>query len=236
MPGAKEDGGRERRNRSDEVLSAAIDLFHRKGYASASIQDVADAVGVLKGSLYHYIDSKEDLLARIFDESDRQSHEIMDRVAAMEVSAVERLHAFAESWALWYMKNVERTSLYFNEWRHLTGERLDYVIEQRHGYERYVADLIEAAKAEGAGDRALDTRYASFFILSAINGLPTWYRRRGSDSAEHIAAVYADMVVGMVQGTEARSKPPRRPAKAKGKAKAKSKAKGKAKAGGASRR
>jgi DNA-binding transcriptional regulator YbjK len=58
-----------RRNRSDEILQAAIEIFHQKGYAAASIQDVADTVGVLKGSLYHYIDSKEDLLARIFEGS-----------------------------------------------------------------------------------------------------------------------------------------------------------------------
>ena len=59
--------GRQRRNRSQDVLEAAVRVFHKKGYASSSIQDIADEVGVLKGSLYHYIDSKEDLLISIFD-------------------------------------------------------------------------------------------------------------------------------------------------------------------------
>ena len=63
------DGGHRRRNRGQDVIEAAIRVFHKKGYASASIQDVAAEVGVLKGSLYHYIDSKEDLLARIFEDS-----------------------------------------------------------------------------------------------------------------------------------------------------------------------
>ena len=60
---------RQRRNRSQDVLEAAVRVFHKKGYASSSIQDIADEVGVLKGSLYHYIDSKEDLLARLFEDS-----------------------------------------------------------------------------------------------------------------------------------------------------------------------
>src|SRR4051812_25001793 len=51
-----------KRNREAEVIDAAVEVFFEKGYSAASIQDVADRVGVLKGSLYYYIDSKEDLL------------------------------------------------------------------------------------------------------------------------------------------------------------------------------
>jgi AcrR family transcriptional regulator len=74
-----------RSDRHDEILEAAISLFSRKGFAAASVQDVADAVGLLKGSLYHYIDSKDDLLFRILDESHRQGTAIMDEIAALDV-------------------------------------------------------------------------------------------------------------------------------------------------------
>jgi AcrR family transcriptional regulator len=201
------DAPRVRRNREDEVLLAAIDVFHRKGYATASIQDVADSVGVLKGSLYHYIDTKEDLLARIFAESDEQSHAIMQEIAALEITAVERLRTFARTWSLWYLENVERSSLYFNEWRHLTGERLARIMDQRHRYELYVTDLIDAVVREGEADRDLNTRYAAFFVLSAINVLPSWYKRDGPDAPEHIAEVWADLIVGMVCHSEGRRKP-----------------------------
>jgi AcrR family transcriptional regulator len=187
-----------RRNRAEEVQQAAIEIFHDKGYATASIQDVADSVGVLKGSLYHYIDSKEDLLARIFEGSDEQSLALRDEVRAMDIPAVERLREFARRWSLWYLTNVERASLYFNEWKHLTGKRLTDVVAKRHEYEAWVAEMIEDVKREGDADPGLDTRYACFFILSAINGLPVWYRRRGSDPAEEIAEIYADMIIATV--------------------------------------
>jgi len=187
-----------RRNRDEEVLAAAIEIFHDKGYASASIQDVADRVGVLKGSLYHYIDSKEELLARIFEESDSQSFELMERVQGLEIPAVDRLREFARQWSLWYLENVERASLYFNEWKHLNGKRLTRVIAKRHEYEARVAAMIEDVKRDGEADPDLDTRYACFFLLSAINGLPVWYKRRGRDNAEHIAEAYASMTVAMV--------------------------------------
>jgi AcrR family transcriptional regulator len=187
-----------RRNRDEEVLAAAIEIFHDKGYASASIQDVADRVGVLKGSLYHYIDSKEELLARIFEESDTQSFALMERVQELDIPAVERLREFARQWSLWYLENVERASLYFNEWKHLSGKRLTRVIAKRHEYEARVAAIIEDVKRDGDADPELDTRYACFFLLSAINGLPVWYKRRGRDNAEHIAEAYANMTVAMV--------------------------------------
>ncbi|MBS1845333.1 MAG: TetR family transcriptional regulator [Actinobacteria bacterium] len=207
-----------RRNRADEVLRAAVEIFHDKGYAAASIQDVADRVGVLKGSLYHYIDSKEELLARIFEQSDRESFALIEEMEALDVDALQRLREFSRLWSLWYLRNVERASLYFNEWKHLTGDRLAGVTAQRHEYEKRIAKMIDDCKREGTADKGLDTRYACFFLLSAINGLPVWYRPRGADPAEHIANVYADMIVAMVQHTKGR----KRPSKAKARARKKS--------------
>src|SRR5690606_22895962 len=53
---------RDREQRWDEIIEAAADVFYRKGYEGASLQDIASAVGLLKGSIYYYIDTKEDLL------------------------------------------------------------------------------------------------------------------------------------------------------------------------------
>jgi TetR/AcrR family transcriptional regulator, cholesterol catabolism regulator len=194
--------GAQRRDRSEEVVKAAIKVFNEKGYASASIQDVADSVGVLKGSLYHYIESKEELLARVFEWSDRESFALMEESRKLDVTAVERLHWFARSWSLWYLENIERAAIYVNEWKHLTGTRLKKVVKTRHEYEQRVAEMIEDVKESGEASSDLDVRYACFFILTAVNGLPTWYRRRGPDPAEQIAEVYADMIVAMVCHTE----------------------------------
>ena len=204
-----------RRNRDEEVLAAAIEIFHDKGYASASIQDVADRVGVLKGSLYHYIDSKEELLVRIFEGSDAQSFELMARVQGLDIPAVDRLYQFAKQWSMWYLENVERASLYFNEWKHLTGKRRTRVIAKRHEYEAQVESMIEDVKRAGEADPDLDTRYACFFLLSAISGLSVWYKRRGPDNAESIAEAYADMTVAMVRKNPASRKPASKPATAR---------------------
>lgn len=192
-----------RQSRRDDVLDAAIEVFHDKGYAAASIKDVAERVGVLKGSLYYYIDSKEDLLSHVFESSDEQSQAIMAAIAEMDATALEKLRRFVYEWALWHLSNLERASVYFREWRHLDDRRQGAVRRKRQEYEGFLIELLEATKAEGRAAAALDPRYVCFFTLSALNGLPSWFRTHGTDSASYIANAYAEMVVGIVRGTAA---------------------------------
>jgi TetR/AcrR family transcriptional regulator, cholesterol catabolism regulator len=189
-----------RRNRQQDVIEAAIRVFHKKGYRSASIQDVAAEVGVLKGSLYHYIDSKEDLLARIFEDSAGKFETMLLDASGLDASPVERLRSFARECSLWYLQNIERVAIYVKEWQHLSGRRLKEVVRIRTDYERSLAGLIGDVKAAGEASPDLDVDHATYFIFGALNGLPDWYRRRGPDPAERIADGYAGMIVATVVG------------------------------------
>lgn len=195
-----------RRDRRREVIDAAIDVFWRKGFSAASIQDVADKVGVLKGSLYHYIDSKEDLLFKIFDESHDQASAIVVEVAALDAPPLVRLQVYVERYLEWYLLNVERVSVYFREWRHLTTPRLDIVRKQRDTFEAFVRDLLREAQTDGDVDAELDVTSAAFFVLGALNGAPDWYRRDGAVSAKAIAAEYGRLAVHMVASGDRKPK------------------------------
>jgi TetR/AcrR family transcriptional regulator, cholesterol catabolism regulator len=196
----REAGSRQRRNRRQDVLEAAVRVFHKKGYASASIQDVAEEVGVLKGSLYHYIDSKEDLLARIFEDSAGHFMEMLDEASGLDERPVERLRSFGRSCSLWYLQNIERVAIYATEWKHLTGKRRKEVMKIREAYEQRLAGLIGEVKEAGEAAPDLDVNFATYFIFGALNGLPDWYRRRGPDPAEKIADAYGDQIVNTVIG------------------------------------
>src|ERR1700761_3203397 len=83
------------RRRDREVLKAATTVFYRRGYADATVQDVADAVGMLKGSLYYYIKSKEELLYRLATEVHDGVDALMSEVMALEgLSSLERIQEF----------------------------------------------------------------------------------------------------------------------------------------------
>jgi len=189
-----------RRNRQREVVQAAVEVFWRKGYASASLQEVADVVGVLKGSLYHYIASKEDLLEAIVDDVQEQCDAIVDEVAALPVGAVERLAIYLERHALWCLSHRHQATVFVREWQHLTGDRLARVVEARRAFDHRVRALIQDAQAERGIAAPVPVSYASRFALAAVNAAPEWWDDRGPDTREHTAAIYARLTTAMLLG------------------------------------
>jgi AcrR family transcriptional regulator len=187
-----------RRNRDEEIVAAAIQVFSHKGYAAASLQDVADAVGLLKGSLYHYISSKESLLYRIFQESHEEAFGLMTRINELGLSPDARLREFVRQLTLFYAQNRERASLYFGEWRHLTGVDHETVMEQRREFELYVRHILEDAHEQGLTRDGLDVKLATRYLLTAVNGVVIWYRPAGDLPAPQIAEQIADMACAAV--------------------------------------
>ena len=100
MSNAQRPGAGTRSNRRDqagrrkEIIDAAAALFREKGYAATSIQDVADAVNILKGSLYYYIKSKDDLLFEVIQEVHDGGLKNLEEGKGVDGSALERIRAF----------------------------------------------------------------------------------------------------------------------------------------------
>lgn len=190
----------DRRNREADILEAALRIFASKGYAAASIQDVADAVGVLKGSLYHYIDSKEDLLFQIFDNAHLDAETLMAELDALDVDPVERLRCYLERSVSNTLHNLELQTLYFRDWRYLTGERRKKLVERRRQYDHYLRGLITRAYEFTGVESAVNHRYVSSFVIGGTNWVADWYRPDGDDSPEEVARSYAQLAMATVLG------------------------------------
>jgi TetR/AcrR family transcriptional regulator, cholesterol catabolism regulator len=180
------------KGRDHEVLAVAIDLFWEQGYAATSVQDVADRLGMLKGSLYYYIKGKEDLLKRIFQDSHAEGLRIIDGVRASGLPPLEQLRMFINEWALWYLTNFKRTSLYAREWRQTGPDLREDVIRQRQEYDRFLVELITAAQESKDLDPSIDSRLATFYVMSAVSSIPDWYYRSRSRPASMVAEAYTD--------------------------------------------
>ena len=91
-------------------------------------------------------------------------------------------------------QDVGEASVFIHEWRHLSDERRQAVLERRDMYE----SRFRRAIAEGiaAGQFAMtDPSLAATFLLTALNGIPTWYRPGGPTSPPQLADLYADLAV-----------------------------------------
>ncbi len=186
------------RSRDREVVEAAVRIFWEKGYAAASVQDVADALGMLKGSLYYYIDSKESLLYRIFDDSHTEIVAITEESMQSDQPAVERLRRFLHDYAMWTLTHLERAGLYSREWRYASESHRVTLAEQQRYYVQHLRDLITGGQREGSCDSGVDPRSASLFILAAFTGLPDWYRPGSKQKGEDVAEGYVGIAMRAV--------------------------------------
>jgi AcrR family transcriptional regulator len=183
------------RRRQQEILEAAAQVFHEKGYESTSIQDIADSVGILKGSLYYYITSKEDLLFEIIQGVHEEALKNLDRTAAVEGDALQMIRAFVVIHLTHNALNLVKMAVFFQDFRSLNGERRQLIVEERDLYDAFLRDLIRRGQDEGIVCPDIEPKLVSIAVLGMMNWIYHWYKPGGELSATHIADAYADFVV-----------------------------------------
>jgi AcrR family transcriptional regulator len=186
-----EAGGRRR-----EIDAVAGELFHAQGYAATSVRDIARALDMQGASLYAHVTSKEDLLWSIVDRAATAFETGADAALAESAGddAVDRLAAFVEAHVEVLTADPGRASVFVTEWRHLSSPRREQIAVRRDAYEDRLRALIADGIALGVF-RTTDTALAATFLLTALNGIATWYRPDGRLSADRIADHYVDLAL-----------------------------------------
>jgi TetR/AcrR family transcriptional regulator, cholesterol catabolism regulator len=182
--------------RDREIIDAAARMFREHGYTDTSVQDVANEVGILKGSLYYYIDSKEDLLFRVLEDVHEDAKHILDDVGAMDAPPLDRLAAYLRGHVEFNLRNLAKVAVYYHDFAQLAPERRAVIVEQRRQYGDFVVGLIEEAQQAGDVAADLDPRVAGYSALGMVNWVYTWYRPVGEAAPEELANLIADIVVG----------------------------------------
>ncbi len=180
------------RPKHEELLNAAIRLFRQKGYHDTSMQDLAEAVGVQRGSLYHYIEAKEDLLWEIMERSIRRLLDAVEPIARLEAPASERLRqAIAGHLRVAASSRDELTVLHV-ELKSLSPARRARMLELRDRYEGLFRRMVEEGVATGEF-RPADPKTVGLAILGACNWFTTWFDPQGPLSHQDFARAFADL-------------------------------------------
>ena len=190
--------------RRQAIEDVASDLFRERGYAATSIRDIARALSVQGASLYAHVTSKEDVLWAIVDRAasrfeaaaDRAEREADDRRPgdpAEAIAALVRAHVEVLT------SDVDEAGVFVNEWRALGADHRHAILERRDAYESRFRRRIEAGI--GVGAFALtDPAVAASALLSALNGVATWYdpdgRLPGGRVADHLVELSLRMLEG----------------------------------------
>lgn len=181
--------------RRAELTRQAAQLFAQKGYHGTSVGDIADALGVQKGSLYSHIASKEDLLYDTLSEGAAAFHAALDAIPD-DLSATEKLRLALRGHLRVVSEQLDIATVFVQEWRYLEGPRRDEFVAERRRYEARIRDLIREGRDLGELRVDLDEASAALLFLSAANWAYTWLKA-GRDTDELADRFYALLVDGM---------------------------------------
>lgn len=181
--------------RFDMILEAAERLFSERGYHATSVRDIAGEAGILSGSLYAHIDSKEDLLYEIVLRSARQFLAGVEMAAKSADGPEEKLRKAMRAHVSVVAHAREAARVFLHDWKALEPPRREEVLELRDRYESLWEWIIrEGIKARRF--RAVDARFARILVLSVANWTYTWYHPDGPLGPEEIADRLTDLVLG----------------------------------------
>jgi AcrR family transcriptional regulator len=182
-------------DRRAELTRQAARLFARKGYHGTSIGDIAEALGVQKGSLYSHIASKEDLLYETLSEGAAAFHAALDTIPE-DAASVEKIRLALRGHLRVVAEQLDVATVFVQEWRYLEGPRRDEFVAERRRYEERIRELLREGRDLGELRSDLDEGAAALLLLSAANWAYTWLRP-GRDTDELADRFFALLVDGM---------------------------------------
>lgn len=184
-----------REERWEELLNAATDVFHEKGYEAASLQDIADRLGMLKGSLYYYITSKEDLLYNVIKTVYEGGLANVEKLAASKGGSLDRLRRMIIGHIEYECEHLRPTAVFLHELDSLPEERAHEITDGDHAYRSAFTEVIEDGQSEGVVRPDVDPKLAALQILGSVNWVYRWFKPKGEHSPTQIGSQFADTVV-----------------------------------------
>lgn len=178
---------------ADDVMSAAVELFAVQGYATTSVQQIVEAAGVTKGAMYHYFESKDDLLFGIYDSLLTLQKARLDEIIARGGDVEDVLRAVCIDVLETSIDNIREGAVFFRSMHLLTAPRRQEVVRRRRAYHDEFAALIERGQAEGLYRADIPVAMLVAHFFSDVHYLSHWYSPEGSESKALVAAQLTDL-------------------------------------------
>jgi TetR/AcrR family transcriptional regulator, cholesterol catabolism regulator len=179
----------------EAIMDAAMHQFGKQGYTGTSMRDIAGAVGVLPGSLYAHIASKEALLVEIVDDGINRFLAAVRPHIASNASPTDKMRAMIIAHVEVVADNPERSLVVFHQWRFLGEGNIQAAIGKRRDYEQAFIGVIEEGMRTGTFRADLNLRIAVLTILGALNWSPEWLSPEGKLSPEAVGGLIADTLL-----------------------------------------
>ena len=165
-----------RETRREEILRAAQDLFHQRGYANTSLDDIARAVGIKREGLYYYFPNRTQILIEIIKPLGLQLRDRVKEILNSAGSPQEKIRQTVENHLMRFENRFAESKItlrddYFSE-NELVLAEMGPIWDE---YERLWIAIIVEGQEQGVFDGSLDPRLAHLGILGLCNWVARWY-------------------------------------------------------------
>lgn len=181
-------------NMRETILEAAVNLFQANGYNNTLMDDIAEAVGLTKGGLYHYIEKKEDLLRDLHDQILDAFIERVEGAMEEKAPAEKKIEKWIEAHATIMNDYLGHIKVLFTEIDNYSEEMLQATVRKRDQIQRMLVDIIRSGISEGRIRKDIHPQVTGFLILGMLNWLYVWYRPNGPMGLEEIISNMKTMV------------------------------------------
>ncbi|GGY35758.1 TetR/AcrR family transcriptional regulator [Streptomyces djakartensis] len=182
--------------RREELLAIAARVFAEQGYSATTVRKIADAAGMLAGSLYYHFDSKESMLDEILSTFLDELWARYDAVLSAGLGPRQTLEALVTESFREIDRHHAAVAIYQKESRHLgTQPRFAYLVESQRKFEKAWLGTLERGVAAKVFRADLDVRLTYRFLRDTVWVAASWYRPGGRHSPEEIARQYLSMVL-----------------------------------------
>ncbi|MCX4867727.1 TetR/AcrR family transcriptional regulator [Streptomyces sp. NBC_00257] len=182
--------------RRRELLATAAEVFAAQGYNATTVRKIADAAGMLAGSLYYHFDSKESMLDEILSTFLTELWEGYDTVLAAQLAPRRTIEALVTESFREIDRHRAAVAIYQKEARHLADQpRFQYLADSQQKFEKAWLGTLERGVADHSFRADLDIRLTYRFVRDTVWVAASWYRPGGLHSPEEIARQYLSMVL-----------------------------------------
>jgi TetR/AcrR family transcriptional regulator, cholesterol catabolism regulator len=182
------------RGRRQEILQAASLLFREKGYHGTTIRDIADKSGLLSGSLYAHIRTKEDLLFEITDEVADHFIRSLTLVVQSDSTPEQKFKRALSAHIAVVAEHLDAATVFSHEWKALSSERRQVIQEKRDAYEQLWSNILKEGVDAGVFTPSTDA-FTRMVTLSVANWLYQWYDPSGTLSSDAVANRLSDVLL-----------------------------------------
>jgi len=191
----------------DHLLATAATLIAEKGFEATSMRDVSRAVGVSLAGLYHYFDSKEELLYQLQYRTFASLLRTAEATAAQPGTPEERFRRLVIGHLAFFTSHPNELKVCTYELESLRGDRYHATEALRRRYYRLMTEAVAELMGESTddGNESRRSRHATLFVFGMLNWIFMWYDPARHGTAEHVGEEMLDLVLNGLHPAAART-------------------------------